>query len=389
MVVQNYYDFDPRVRREAESLANHGYQVDVVSLIGDDKTEKTYHLNGVNVYTIPVQKRRSGKFRYILEYLIFFLFAFVIVSKRMLSKNYCVIQIHTLPDFLIFSALIPKMLGAKIVLDMHEVMPEFYMSKYGVGRQNGFIKLLLLLEKWSVNFADEVIAANDPIAERLESRGLSTDKVNVVMNSADESIFNIHKYPPIVSNSNEKHIKMMYHGTLTNIYGLDIAIRAMELIQKKEPKFVFRFDILGVGPEQEYLTRLTNELNLHEQIRFIGNVHLDDIPDYIANCDVGILPTRSDIFLELSFSNKLVEYVVMRKPIIAASLKGYKRYFREDSLKFFYPGSPDSLAKAILDLAKHRDAWSKMVNNALEDYETIKWDVMSKRYNHLIDGLLE
>lgn len=388
MVVQNYYDIDPRVRREAESLVAEGYPVDVISLLTEGRSEKVYVLNGVHIYTVPLRKKRSGKVRYILEYVLFFVQAFFLVTRRMFAHRYRLVQIHTLPDFLVFTALVPKWMGAQAVLDMHEVMPEFYMSKFGVSRGSLLVRLLVLLEKWSVNFADRVIAANDPIAEQLVDRGLSPSKLTVVMNSADEKVFNADLYPASGAGDRDDAVVLMYHGTLTHIYGLDIALEALSIVQRLRPDLDLKFHILGVGPAQESLIQQSRQLRLDDHVRFLGRAPLDQVPEHLARCDVGLLPTRQDVFLDLSFSNKLVEYVVMCKPVIAARLKGYRRYFRETSFTFFAPGDPESLAQAIIRAATRRDEWPRLVNNALADYEAITWDVMAERYVGVIEGLL-
>src|SRR5688572_18223875 len=128
---QNFYDFDARVRRKAEALVAAGYAVDVLALRMSPE-RKTYVLNGVNVYTLPLGKKRASLLRYAFEYLAFFLWALVRVPLMMRRRRYAVIDVNTLPDFLVFAPVIARWMGAKILLDMHEITPEFYMSKYGL-----------------------------------------------------------------------------------------------------------------------------------------------------------------------------------------------------------------------------------------------------------------
>ena len=171
LIVQGHYEFDPRVRRKAEALASAGYSVDVLSLRVPDGP-RTFTVNGVHVETVSLGKKRGSLARYGFEYAAFLLWAFARVHVLTLRKRYAVIDVNTLPDFLIFAPLFARWMGARLVLDMHEITPEFYMSKYGMDRDSRVVQLLTFLERHSFNFADHVITINEPILELLVGRGL-------------------------------------------------------------------------------------------------------------------------------------------------------------------------------------------------------------------------
>jgi glycosyl transferase family 4 len=122
IVTQSDYQVDPRVRRKAEALVGAGYTVDVLALPPADGTQ-FYELNGVNVRTISLGKKRGSLARYIFEYLVFFLWTFVRVPLQMLRRHYAVIDVNTLPDFLIFAPVLARLMGAALILDMHEITP--------------------------------------------------------------------------------------------------------------------------------------------------------------------------------------------------------------------------------------------------------------------------
>src|SRR5438093_944922 len=156
--------------------------------------------------------------RYIFEYAAFFLWAFLRLSVRMRRKRYTFIDVNTLPDFLIFAAAPARWMGAKLILDMHEITPEFYRSKYGITEDSWPVRLLRRVEKVSFDYADYVITVNDPIQDLLVSRGLSPAKSIVVMNAADEARFASNPNRSVTRESSDRFV-MMYHGTLTRIYG--------------------------------------------------------------------------------------------------------------------------------------------------------------------------
>lgn len=388
MIVQNYYQVDPRVRRKADSLVAHGYEVDVIALREAGRAH-VYRQDGVTVYTVPLAKKRAGRLRYVYEYLAFWVLACMVLVRLCLEKRYAIVDVNTLPDFLVFAAFPARWLGAKLILDMHEIMPEFYMSKFGVPENHWLIRLLIRLERWSYRFADYVIASNDLLAERFVARGLSPERLIVVMNSADEKVFEAAQNTPSRNpTGNTTPIVLMYHGTLTHIYGLDIALEALAQVQVLRPDLALEFHILGTGPALDNLRTLAQRLGLDEKIKFIGSVPLDQVPQYLAQCDAGLLPTRRDVFLELSFSNKLVEYIVMGKPVIAANLQGYQRYFGAHSLVFFEAGDVTALAQALIRFADNRGMWEDLVVQARQDYESISWQVMERRYLDVLEALL-
>lgn len=161
MVCQSYYLRDPRIRREAEALADAEFIVDVFALRdkGEPRKEK---VNGVNIYRLPLMRKRGGITRYIFEYLWFFFLSSLFLLRFFLREHYKLIQIHTMPDFLVFCALIPRIFGAKIILDVHEPMPELFMSKYNLNKNNFLIKLLMIQEKISFSFPKQIITVNEP-----------------------------------------------------------------------------------------------------------------------------------------------------------------------------------------------------------------------------------
>jgi len=175
MLVQNHYDMDIRVRRKAEALVAAGYSVDVLALASSPSKPRSYALSGVNVFTVSLGKKRGSLVRYAYEYLAFLLWSFWKLLFLMEKKHYAIIDVNNLPDFLVFTGAYAKLRGAKIVFDMHEITPEFYISKYEIKEGSWLIRLLKVIERASFKFADHVLAINEPIQKLLESRGYAVD----------------------------------------------------------------------------------------------------------------------------------------------------------------------------------------------------------------------
>jgi glycosyltransferase involved in cell wall biosynthesis len=388
MLVQNHYEIDIRVRRKAEALAVAGYQVDVLALASSYSKEKSYTLNGVTVHTLTLGKQRGSLFRYLYEYLAFFVWCFFKLNRLMKTRRYSIVDANNLPDFLVFAGLFAKWRGARIVFDMHEITPEFYMSKYKVKEGHPLIRILKWLEKVSFRYADHVITINEPIKKLLERRGLAQGKTTIIMNAVDEALFASAqggtRLPEPVRAENA--FIMMYHGTLTHIYGLDISIEAFHLARAEMPGA--ELWILGGGGEKARLQELTAKLGIADKVKFVGNVLPQEVPQWLKRADAGVLATRSDVFLDFSFSNKLSEYIVLDKPVISSRLKTIHHYFSEEALAFFEPNQPADLAKQMIRLYRDPELRKRFVQRAKQEYSPIRWEIMKERYLALTEKLV-
>jgi glycosyltransferase involved in cell wall biosynthesis len=389
-VVQSVYDGDPRVRRKAEALVAAGYSVDVLALrpspSGQGNVKKRYSLNGVNVYTISLSRKRGSQRRYLLEYIVFFLWVFVRTPLLMLRRRYAMIDVNSLPDILIFAPVVARWMGAKLVLDMHEITPEFYMSKYRVEENSWKVRSLKLLEKMSFNFADHVITINEPCQDLFARRGLPHSRSTVIMNTVDEGRFFSSSSPAAPCPRHGESFIIMYHGTLTRIYGLDIAIEAFALAHHEMPGA--ELWILGPGPEEGQLTDLAQARGLSSKVKIYGRVPPAEIPVWLGQCDIGILPMRGDIFLDFAFPNKLSEYILMGKAVIIPRLKAIQHYFTEDTLAFCQPNDPVDLSRQMVRLYRDPQLRARLALRATEEFAPIRWDVMKQRYLTLIDNLI-
>jgi glycosyltransferase involved in cell wall biosynthesis len=305
----------------------------------------------------------------------------------MLDRRYAAIDVNTLPDFLVFAPILAKWMGARLILDMHEIAPEFYMSKYGSTENSRAVRLLKYIEKVSMRFADQVLTINEPIEDLLVSRGLSRSKSTVLMNAVDEERFAAHSD---MSHS-QKHpdkdkFVMMYHGTLTHIYGLDIAIEAFAMAHAEMPGA--ELWILGSGPESSALDDLVRELGLTSKVKLVGQVASTEIPNWLRQCDAGILPIRRDVFLDFAFPNKLPEFIIMGKPVLVSRLKAIRHYFSENALAYSDPNSPADLGRQMVRLYRDSELRSLLARKASEEYLPIRWELMKQRYLTLMNDLV-
>jgi glycosyltransferase involved in cell wall biosynthesis len=384
MLVQNPYDGDVRVRRKAEALVAAGYSVDVLALRGS-AARRAYALNGVNVYTVGLGKKRGSLPRYVFEYLAFFVWTLVRLSLLMSRRRYAVVDVNTLPDFLIFAAAPARWMGAKLVLDMHEITPEFYISKYGIGEHSWVVRVLTRLERMSFDFADHVITIHEPILDLLVGRGLSRAKSTVIMNAVDEASFGSRPTSSATDSAVSRKFVMMYHGTLTRIYGLEIALEAFAIAQGD--MLGAEFWILGDGPDRTSLEQLTQARGLASKVKLLGSVPPAEVSVWVEKCDIGVLPMRRDVFLDYAFPNKLSEYIILGKSVVVPRLKAIGHYFSEDALAYFEPNRPADLAKQMVRVSRDAGLRARLAARARTEYAPIRWDVMKQRYLVLMERM--
>ena len=379
MVVQDYYPQDVRVRKEVSALCSEGYGVDVLCLKKNDQRRKET-IDGVKVFRLSLQKKRGNKFRYIFEYFYFFILATLKLSILNFRRKYDLIEVHTLPDLLIFSTIIPKLFGSKVLLDLHEIMPEFFMSKFKANEKSVVINILMYLEKISVRYADKAITVNDRISKIIGERSNINYDIPVIMNSVDEDLFKKRKHI-----QTENYI-LSYHGTLTELYGVEKGIKAVSLLKEKIPEI--KFNIFGNGSSFEELKNLSNDLDLNDQVRFFGSIPFEEMSSELAKVDLGILPLKVDPLTDNCCSTKLNEYIFLGIPVIMTRLRATLDYFDDKSIGYIEGNDAETLADKIYELYQNKTLASKLAANAHKSYKKIDWGIMRDRYLSVISDLL-
>src|SRR5712691_7508084 len=207
-VVYSYFPFDPRVRREVETLHRLEYELDVIAMQepGEPRVETVL---GARVHRIPFVVVRGGKVRYAFQYLVF-------------------------------------------VLDLHEAMPEIFAARFRLAEEGLWTALARAAEWMSCAFADRVIVVNDVIRSLLVGRGVDPGKLVVVMNSPDlngdrgrgpatPSVPNLGRSPKIV-----------YVGGINPERDLEVLIQAAARLHRSDGVSLV---IIGYG-DSDYAERL-------------------------------------------------------------------------------------------------------------------------------------
>ena len=382
MVAYSFYEGDNRVRRYAETLARRGDRVDVVSLRQNGQPPQGI-INGVHVFRIQrrVVNERT-KFSYLGRLLLFFMRSMAFLSVQQMKDRYDLIHVHSVPDFEVFAALVPKLTGSKIILDIHDLVPEFYLSKFKSSERSLTFRMLTAVERISAGFSDHVIAANHIWEKRLQERSVKESKCTTILNFPDTEIFQTRG-----RTRTDNRFVILYPGTLNYHQGIDIAIRALALIKDQAPEA--EFHIYGSGEQLNALRALVEELGLEDRVFLKGTKPLHDIASIIENADLGVVPKRKNSFGNEAFSTKILEFMSLGVPVIVPDTAIDSYYFNNSVVKFFQANDEKSLADAMLLMIKNPELRKKFTRDASEFVLKYNWDFNKAIYLNLVDSLVQ
>jgi glycosyltransferase involved in cell wall biosynthesis len=382
MLAYTFYETDGRVMRYAEALAQEGAQVDAI-VLGRPGQPREEFARGVRILRVQTrEKNERGKLAYLLRIVRFLMRSMAEVTLQHLKGRYDVIHVHSVPDFEVFAALVPKLSGTKVILDIHDLVPEFYAAKFGDSHDSLIFRALMLIERLSAGFADHVIAANDIWLERIQSRSSRLDKCSVFINYPDLSIFR----STLRTRGDDGRFILSYPGNLNWHQGLDIAIKAFAVAQREAPGM--EFHIHGEGSAKPELERLVRELGLECKVLLKEPLPLREIAVVMANADLGVVAKRDDSFGGEAFSTKILEFMALGVPIVVADTRIDRHYFDDTLLRFFKSGDVQALAQALVDAYRQRECGAALAANALAYVRANSWGTKKNDYLAVVRGLI-
>jgi len=389
MVMFSYYPDDPRPRRALDALVREGMVVDLICLRGEDSPGREVQ-GSVDVFRVPLKRRRSGMLAYLYQYAAFILISSAILALRSITRGYDLVYVHNMPDILVLSALVPKALGAKVILDLHDPMPELMMTIFKLQKDSLGVRLLRRIEKWSIARANSVVTVSVTFKRVFSARSCRPEKIEVVMNSPDGEIFPFRTPPSLISGGQPRHepFVIMYHGSLVERNGLDLAVEALALVRQTLPAAELRI----YGPSTPFLDRVMSAVKdkgLEEAVHYLGPRQLEDLVGEIENCDVGVIPNHRNSFTDINTPTRIFEYLALGKPVVAPRTSGIQDYFSKDSLVFFDPGDAEDMARSIAYVFFHPADVTEIVRRGQEVFREHSWQNERQRLVTLVEGLLD
>lgn len=386
MVVHSYYEEDPRVRREAESLVAAGRPVDVFALRRPEDPPESV-VDGVRVQHLDVRRHQGASMAvYLLEYFAFLVRSGLALARAHRRRRYGLVQVHSLPDFLVFAALPLRTVGVPVLLDLHEAMAEMFRSRFPKASNRLTQRLLLLQERLATAVASHVITVNAVLARRLVDIGLPADKVGVVLNSPSLARFDPTRYPRR-SFAEDRIVRLVYAGALTPIYEVDVVVASLARLRSRRPDIHISLDIYGRGDSEPALRNQVERLELTDVVTFHGRIPIETVPSALARADIGLAPTRLDEYTQSSISGKIFEYAAMGKLVVASRLPLVEETFRPGSVSLYEPGDPDALARAVEALVDDPPVRDAALERTVAVARDLAWEREAERYIALVDRL--
>jgi glycosyltransferase involved in cell wall biosynthesis/peptidoglycan/xylan/chitin deacetylase (PgdA/CDA1 family) len=384
MITHSFYESDNRVARYAEALAQRGDCVEVFALRRSANLPREETIEGVKVYRIQdrLGKSQRSSLSYLWPMLRFLVRSSWWVTRRHARSRYDLLHIHNIPDFLVFAAWFPKLTGARIILDIHDIVPEFFASKFRREGHDTTFRMLVWMERVSAAVANHVIISNHLWQERYASRAGIKGHCSTFINNVDSSVFTRHE-----RRRNDDRLVVLFPGGLQWHQGVDIAIRAFKQVHAVMPNV--EFHIYGDGNARDSLVELTAELGLSGQVQFSEPVNMRQIAAIMADADLGVVPKRADSFGNEAYSTKIMEFMSVGVPVVASATKIDRYYFDDSIVRFFESGNPDSLAQEMLALLRDAELRRQITVRASEYAATHCWESRKTDYLSLVDQLLD
>jgi glycosyltransferase involved in cell wall biosynthesis len=385
VIRQGFYPLDTRVRREVDALTAAGHEVDIICVRrpGQRRRER---LGRVTVLRLPLPSQRAeGRLGYVFRYAAFALAAAVLAAALWSRRRWDVVQVNSMPDALVFAAAVPRLFGARVLLDLHECMPEFFQVKFEVGPRHPAVRLVAAAERASIRFAHRTITCTEQMRDAFVSRGAPADKIDVVLNSSDEAIFDARRHRP--AERRGARFTLICHGAIERSYGHDTLVRAAALVRDEIPGL--RVEIYGDGTYRRELLRLGAELGLDGALWVSdGWAPIEELLSAIAAANAGVVAMRRDAFRELTHCNKMFDFVAMRRPAIVSRTRAVEAYFGDDAFALFESGDEHDLARAIRALYADPALGARLVARANEVSAPYRWERQRRIYQRVVEELM-
>lgn len=252
------------------------------------------------------------------EITFFFLFPFIILSKT-------------------------KFIKTKFVLDIRSVPVEIHSATAHIKEQ--IYKLVLSISKIFL----EGITVISPLMKKqiCDEYSIDEDRVGIWSSGVSVETFSVSDVKRIDTFPfNNKYFIVMYHGVLSKSRGLQETVKAIKLLEDRHRDIVFF--ILGDGDARKELESLIKNLKLEGKVFLHNPVPNEEVPQYIAACDVGIIPLPNLVWWKVSSSLKLIEYLAMGKPVIVTDIEAHRNVIGDLPCGIFIKSSePEEIAKGI------------------------------------------
>ena len=380
MLAYAHYINDARIKSYVRTLEDHGHRVDVIALRSDGESSVEERPTGT-IFRVMDKYQGQSTLAYAGSYLRFLLKAMLLLARRSFGNRYDVVHVHNMPNVLVFAAMVPKMFGARLLLDVHDLMTVNYMAKFDCGESDSRIQALKMEQRIAAMFADHLICADHNQQDYLADHcGVPSGKVTVLMNLPNAELFGP---TPTVKEKKSGAFRIVYHGTIAHRLGIDLILRAIARIGNRIPAELWMY---GAGDYLPEALALSTELGLDEKVHFSRSFFpVEKIPEIVCGMDLGIIGNRRNLACDkYMLPVKLLEYVYLGVPVVAPRLDVIGRYFDDTMLRYYEPENVEQMADAIVALYNNPEERERQARAALSFYQTHNIKAQGERYLDLL-----
>ena len=236
----------------------------------------------------------------------------------------------------------------------------------GYTAENRKVAFYEWLERRVLRKVDGIISVSQGQCQKLENFGIRKDKHWVVHNAVSV------EGEPLVDSSFEQAFRKQYDiqddaiigvaaGRLSPEKGHRYFVEAMPLILKKNSQFIAV--ICGDGPLMDTLKSLSQQLNVSQNIRFVG--FRRDVNKIFSFMDLMVLPSLTE-----GLPNVVLESFAVKKPVAVTAVGGVPELVTDKVNGFIVPAAnPEALADGINKLVSDVNL---RVLQGLEGFKTVK-----------------
>lgn len=378
MLAYAHYLNDARIKGYVRTLEDAGHRVDVIALRAQGEPMIEARPTGT-IFRVMSKYQGESTLKYAWSYLKFFLKSSLLLARRSFREGYDAVHVHNMPNALVFATLVPKLMGARLMLDVHDLMTANYMAKFNAADSVIPVKILKIEQRLSAMFVDHLFCADHNQKDYLaQNCGVPENKITVLMN-----LPNVELFRPVTNDKKDEVFRIVYHGTIAHRLGIDLIVRAMAKVVDRIPAELW---IYGAGDYLREAVELSSQLGLDGKIHFSRTFFpVEQIPTIVSGMDLGIIGNRRNLACDkYMLPVKLLEYVYLGIPVVAPRLSVISRYFDDNMVRFYEPENVEQMADAIVELFSDRAKRERLASTASTFYLTYNFKDQADRYLDLL-----
>ncbi|MEP2025930.1 MAG: glycosyltransferase family 4 protein [Reichenbachiella sp.] len=332
MVFHGEYPTHPRIENQALHLISEGMEIHLFCVTYNqmDTLEENYKGIHIHRYYLPRWMYKLSALAYTIPFYHWLMQSHL--KSFIASSQADILHVHNMNlAQAVFH--LNKKYNLPIVLDLHENVPE--IMKFYPHLQSGLGKLLIKPSQWKkkeedfIRKSDRVIVVTNDAKEEIESRvGIASDKILVLPNFTNDS-FKKPTYDKTLAERFTDKFNVLYIGDTGVRRGLESVIKAIPKLTDNVPNL--NLIIVGSSSNDNELIKLIKNEGVENYVSLEGWQSENILPDYVHLCDVGICPLLRNLHHDTTYANKLFQYAMLGKPILASDSTAQKNLIESES----------------------------------------------------------